>query len=156
MPEGKVLAVGPVLVSRSNGNMDGRHSYPHIAMVDRKYRTPGHWSRTLAVLLPAPLACCRFELEQRHMIPPSNFALRIIVEEDPKLVRKLNADYAYAAPDGGLDTDDRDTLLDVLGNHFTGRLWPRAGSMVATRRYMAELQRAMARARWSVDFFAVV
>jgi hypothetical protein len=49
-------------------------------------------------------------------------ALRIIVEEDPKLVRSLNPYYADAASDGGLDTADRDALLDVLGKHFTGKL----------------------------------
>ena len=60
----------------------------------------------MAVLLPAPLACCRWELERRHMTPPSNFALRFIVEENCKLVRTLNANYAGAAPDGGLDTSE--------------------------------------------------
>jgi hypothetical protein len=88
------------------------------------------------------------------MIPPSNFALRIIVEEEPKLARKLNADYADAAPDGGLDTAVRDALLDVLGKHFTG-LWPRSGGMEAIRPFMAAPQRATAGARRSVDFFAV-
>jgi hypothetical protein len=52
----------------------------------------------LAILQPAPLACCRWELERRQMTPPSNFALRFIVEEDPSLVRQLNARYADAAP----------------------------------------------------------
>jgi hypothetical protein len=66
--------------------------------------------QTLAVLLPAPLACCRFELKQRHMTPPSNFALRIIVEEDPKLVRSLNFRYADAASDGGLLSTRRNKL----------------------------------------------
>ena len=47
-------------------------------------------------VLLAPLACCRLKLEQRHMTPPSNIALRIVVEEDPKLVRSLNAYYADA------------------------------------------------------------
>jgi hypothetical protein len=60
------------------------------------------------MLLPVPLACCRFELAQRDMIPPSNFALRIVVEEEPKLVRSLNAQYADAASDGGLEAADRD------------------------------------------------
>jgi len=89
------------------------------------------------------------------MTPPSNFALRIIVEEDPKLVQRLNAWYADATPDGGLDSVERDALLDVLGRHFTGRPWPRSGGMDATRRFMADLQDAMAAARWSVDVFAV-
>jgi hypothetical protein len=110
--------------------------------------------QTLAVPLPAPLACCRFALERRRMIPPPNFALRIIVEEEPKLVRKLNADYADAAPDGGVDIAARDALLDVLGKHFTG-LWPRSGGMEAIRPFMVAPQRAMARARRSVDFFAL-
>ncbi len=109
----------------------------------------------MAALLAAPLACCRWELEQRHLTPPSNFALRIVVEEDAKLVRRLNASYADAAPDGGLDTVERDALLDVLGRHFTGRPWPRSGGMDATRRFMADLQEAMVAARWSVDVFAV-
>ena len=76
-------------------------------------------------------------------------------EEDPKLVRTLNTHYADAAPDGGLDTVERDALLDVLGKHFIGRLWPRSGGMDATRRFMADLQRAMTRSGWSVNFFAV-
>jgi hypothetical protein len=89
------------------------------------------------------------------MTPPSNFALRIIVEEDPKLVRSLNPYYAGAASDGGLDTADRDALLDVLGKHFTGRLWPRSGGMEATRQFMVELQRAMTKAGRKVEFFAL-
>jgi hypothetical protein len=111
--------------------------------------------KILAILLPAPLACCRFELEQRRMTPPSNIALRIVIEEDPTLVRSLNAYYADAASDGGLDVDERDALLDVLGRHFTGQPWPRSGGMDATRRFMADLQRAMTRAGWTVDLFAV-
>ena len=111
--------------------------------------------KTLVTLLPAPLACCRWELEQRHMTPPSNFALRIVVEEDPKLVRSLNAYYADATPDGGLDIVERDALLDMLGRHFIGQPWPRAGGMDATRRFMAGLQRAMTRAGWTVDLLAV-
>jgi hypothetical protein len=89
------------------------------------------------------------------MMPPTNFALRIVVEEDPKLVRTLNADYADATPDGGLDTVERDALLDVLGQHFTGRPWPRCGGMDATRRFMGDLQRSMTRAGWRVDLLAV-
>jgi hypothetical protein len=68
--------------------------------------------------MTAPLACCRWELERRHMTPPSNFALRVIVEEDRKLVRSLSAIYADAPLDGGLDTSERDALFDVLGLHF--------------------------------------
>jgi hypothetical protein len=109
----------------------------------------------LATLLSAPLACCRWELAQRHMTPPSNIALRIIIEEDPKLVRSLNAYYANAAADGGLDAVEWDALLDALGRHFTGLPWPRSGGMDATRRFMAELQRAMIKAGWTVDLLAV-
>ena len=110
----------------------------------------------MSTLLPAPLACCRWELERRHMSPPSNIALRIVVEDDPALVRALNAGYADAASEGGLDTPEREMLLDVLGRHFTGRPWPRSGGMEATRRFMADLQRAMAAAGWAVDVFAVI
>jgi hypothetical protein len=72
------------------------------------------------------------------------------------LVRTLNATYADAAPDGGLDAVERDALFDVLGLHFTGHLWPRSGSMDATRRFLANLQRAMVTAGWKVDSFAVM
>jgi hypothetical protein len=87
----------------------------------------------LATLLSAPLACCRWELEQRRMMPPSNFVLRIIVEEDPKLVRNLNAHYADAAADGGLEPDERYALFDAIGRHFTGQPWPCSGGMDATQ-----------------------
>jgi hypothetical protein len=55
------------------------------------------------------------------MTPPSNFALRIIIEEDPKLVRTLNARYADAGTDGGLEAVEKDALFDVLAKHFTGQ-----------------------------------
>ena len=109
----------------------------------------------MARLLTAPLSCCRWELERHHMTPPSNFALRIIVEEDRKLVRSLNANYADAPPDGGLDTAERDVLFDLLGLHFTGCLWPRSGGTEATRRLAADLHHAMVAAGWKVDSFAV-
>jgi hypothetical protein len=109
----------------------------------------------LATLLPAPLACCRWELERRHMTPPSNFALRIIIEEDPKLVRTLNARYADAAADGGPEAVEKDALLDVLARHFTGRPWPRSCNMASTRRFMADLQNAMIATRWRVDPLAI-
>jgi hypothetical protein len=109
----------------------------------------------LATLLPTPLACCRWELEQRHMTPPSNFVLRIIVEEDATLVRTLNAHYTDAAADGGLEAVERDALYDVLARHFTGKPWPRSGGMNATRRFMADLQNAMRATRWNADLLAV-
>ena len=89
------------------------------------------------------------------MTPPSNFALRFIVEEDCKLVRTLNASYADAAPDGGLDASERDALFDVLGLHFTGRQWPRSGGTEGTRRFVADLQHGMIAAGWKVNSFAV-
>jgi hypothetical protein len=89
------------------------------------------------------------------MTPPSNFALRIIVEEDSRLVRTLNAHYAEAAPDGGLEPGERDALFDVIGKHFTGRPWPRSGGMDATRRFLAELQQGMIATRWKVDLLAM-
>ncbi len=109
----------------------------------------------LSTLLPAPLACCRCELERRHLIPPSNEALRQIIESDPALVEDLNAYYGDTTLDGGLDKLERELLLDLLARHFTGRLWPRTGGMEATRRFTAEVQRAMAKAGWRVDCFAV-
>jgi hypothetical protein len=89
------------------------------------------------------------------MLPPSNFALRIIIEEDRRLVRDLNARYADASPDGGLETAERDALFDVIGKHFTGRPWPRSGGMDATRRFMAELQTGMTATLWKVDLLAM-
>ena len=108
----------------------------------------------MSTLLPAPLACCRWELDRRHLIPPSNDALRQIIESDPALVDELNAWYGEANPDGGLDKVERELLLDLVARHFTRQLWPRRGGMEATRRFVAELQQAMVRAGWQVDLFA--
>jgi hypothetical protein len=82
-------------------------------------------------------------------------ALRIIVEEDPKLIRTLNAHYGDAAADSGLEPSGKDALFDVLARHFTGRTWPRSGGMDATRRSMTDLQNAMIAARRSVDLMVV-
>ena len=89
------------------------------------------------------------------MIPPSNFILRIIVEEDPSFVRTLNAGYAGAAPDGGLEKAEREALFDVIASHYTGRPWPCSGGMDATRRFLADLQKAMTATRWRVDLLAM-
>jgi hypothetical protein len=136
-------------------DLEGRHSYNHIDGLGPERSRTRPLELTLAVLLPAPLACCRWELERRHMTPPSNFALRFIVEEDCKLVRTLNAGYADAAPDGGLDAPEREALFDVLGLHFTGRQWPRSGGTKVARRYLADLQHGMITAGWKVDSFAM-
>jgi hypothetical protein len=88
------------------------------------------------------------------MMPPSDFALRIIVEQDAKLVRTLNTNYGGAAADGGLEPVEKDALLDILARHFTGQPWPRSGGMDATRRFMADLQNAMIATRWNADLLA--
>jgi hypothetical protein len=116
---------------------------------------PGAQENRVSTLLSAPLACCRWELERRHMVPASNDALRQIIETAPGLVETLNEYYGDAAPDGGLDKVERELLLDLLARHFTRQPWPRTGGMDATRRFMATLQRAMAAAGWKVDAFAV-
>lgn len=89
------------------------------------------------------------------MMPPSNIALRIVVEEDATLVRRLNANYGDAEADGGLEPAERDALFDAVGRHFIGRRWPRVGGMEATRQFMADLQRALRKAGWAVDVFAL-
>ncbi len=61
----------------------------------------------MSILLPGPLACCRWELERRQMVLPSNDALRQIIERDTDLVDALNEFYGDATPDGGLDKVER-------------------------------------------------
>jgi hypothetical protein len=78
-----------------------------------------------------------------------------VVEEDSALVRALNRSYADAAPDGGLEAVERDALLDVVARHFLGRPWPQGGGIEASRQFWVELQRAMMKAGWRVDLFAV-
>jgi hypothetical protein len=109
----------------------------------------------VVTLLPATLRCCRWELERRRMIPPSNIALRMVVEEDPRLVRRLNTNYGEAEADGGLDVAERDALFDAVGRHFVGEPWPRSGGVDATRQFIVKLQREMKKTGWVVDFFAL-
>jgi hypothetical protein len=109
----------------------------------------------VSILLAAPLACCRWELEHRQMVPPSNDALRQVIERDSDLVETLNEFYGDATPDGGLDKVERELLLDLLGRHYTGQLWPRTGGMEATRKFMSGLRRAMIAAGWKMDGFAL-
>ena len=72
----------------------------------------------MSTLLSAPLASCRWELERRQMVPPSNDALRQIIETDTDLVDTLNEFYGDAAADGGLDKIERELLLDLLSSAF--------------------------------------
>ena len=133
--------------------MERKHLSLHVTQQARPLEQPAS-EITLATLLPIPLACCWWELKQRHMTPPSNFALRITVEEDAELVRTLNTNYGGAAADGGLEAVEKDALFDVVARHFTGHPWPRSGSMDATRRFLTDLQNAMLSARWNVDLLA--
>jgi hypothetical protein len=89
------------------------------------------------------------------MVPPSNEALRQIIEQDADLVEVLNEYYGDATADGGLDKVERELLLDLLGRHFTGQLWPRTGGVEATKRFMAALQRSMRAGGWKMDAFAL-
>jgi hypothetical protein len=59
------------------------------------------------------------------------------------MVRRPSAYYADAALDGGLDTVEREALIDVLGRHFTGQPRPRTGGADAACPFMARFQRAM-------------
>jgi hypothetical protein len=73
------------------------------------------------------------------MVPPSNEALRQIVERDADLVDSLNEFYGDAAADGGLDKVERELLLDLLARHSScgrapagwtqrGASWPRCSA----------------------------
>ena len=83
------------------------------------------------------------------------FLLRIVIEEDPKLVRSLNRRYVDTTTEGGLEAIEKDALLDVISRHFVGQPWPRSGSMDATRSFMVRLQSAMSAAKWKADLLVV-
>ena len=110
---------------------------------------------SLAILLSAPLACCRRELEYRRIVTLSGLLLPIAIEEDPKLVRRLNRRCVDTATEGGLEPIEKDVLLDVISRHFIGQPWPRSGSVDATRSLMARLQSAMTAAKWKADLLVV-
>lgn len=59
------------------------------------------------------------------MIPPNRDAVRAIVEKDTNFVNTILEIYPTATKEFGLDTAERDTLLYLVANHFTGRDWPR-------------------------------
>jgi hypothetical protein len=141
--------------ARAEFSVDWRRANPHMDGHAGTLQPPRLREIRLTTLLSAPLACCRWELERRHMVPASNDALRLIIETAPDLVATLNEYYGEAAPDGGLDKVEREKLLDLLARHFAGQSWPRTGGMDTTRRFMAALQRAMSAAGWKVDGFAV-
>jgi hypothetical protein len=61
----------------------GMHSAPHKGCCDPDRIWHPSPEKTLARLMTAPLTGCRWEFERRHMTPPSNFALRVIVEGVP-------------------------------------------------------------------------
>jgi hypothetical protein len=70
-----------------------------------------------------PLACCKAELAARNVRPPSDQALAEVIEEDQEFTEILND--CYNGPDtSGLDTAEREILLDTIGLRFAGGHWP--------------------------------
>ena len=64
----------------ANFAWNGHGPNPILVPTRPHYATICPLEMPVSVLLPAPLTCCRWELERRHMVPPSNDALRQVIE----------------------------------------------------------------------------
>lgn len=74
------------------------------------------------------LACCLYETINRGIVPASVAAFQKVVEEDEEFVDELNEYYPDDRKgqkvDLGLDTRERDILMEILALHFAERNWP--------------------------------
>jgi hypothetical protein len=74
------------------------------------------------VVKDAPLSCCLVELAQRGMMPASPEQVTRILASDPSYCDRLN--HLYVTAEDGLDTREREELLDIVARHLAGRVWP--------------------------------
>jgi len=70
-------------------------------------------------------------------------------------IRTLNAHYARAVADGGLEPDEQNVLFDALNRYYSGQPWPRAGGTDATMQFVADLRNAMIATRWNLDLLTM-
>jgi hypothetical protein len=74
------------------------------------------------------LACCLCETINQGIVPASVAAFQRIVEEDAEFVDELNEYYRDdrkgQVVDLGLDTRERDILMEIVALRFAGRNWP--------------------------------
>jgi hypothetical protein len=95
-----------------------------------------------------PLACCRAEIENLGLAPPDDAALIAVIETDQELVAQLN-EYYTGDGESGLDTAEREWLLDVVAIHFTKRAWPaNMEANDAATEFMQDLTAAAMDADW--------
>lgn len=107
-------------------------------MVDARNASSPEQSPANILRLPdATIRRCAGEITRRmRLVAPSLDEVRTIIEKEPKLVNSLtsydppesdttNADEGEAK---GLDTYERDWVMDMVGNHFAGRDAPCFGT----------------------------
>jgi hypothetical protein len=100
---------------------------------------------------PIPLACCKAELEARNLRPPNDEALAQLIEEDQEFTQTLND--CYNGPDqSGLDTAEREELLEIIGFKFAGSHWPcNFDSQDYTRQFAQRLVTNAEAAGWVIE-----
>lgn len=77
----------------------------------------------MAKVKAIPLKCCLWELSKRKLVPPNDRALSRIIEEDQEFTKKLNRYYKDTS-ELGLDTFEREELLEIVGQKFAKMSWP--------------------------------
>jgi hypothetical protein len=100
---------------------------------------------------PIPLACCRAELNARNLRAPSDAELAKLIEADQELTQILND--CYNGPDeSGLDTAEREQLLEIIGFKFAGSHWPcNFDSEDYTRQFAKRLVANAEAAGWLIE-----
>lgn len=104
------------------------------------------------------LGCCVTEVLNRGIIPESPGALQAILETSGEFIEIMNAFYpdpgeGTGPHDLGLDTADREWVMEIIALHFTGRSWPCNGDHPFDRvKFLAALIDALGREGWSHHF----
>lgn len=100
--------------------------------------------------------CMNVIRERMALLPPSPEAVRAILEQDrcDSLVEAL-VRYGEPSPQeldtAGLDTYERDWLIDIIADHFVGRESPlNMHSQEYTNAFVRDLVRNAAKAGWTI------
>lgn len=100
------------------------------------------------------LACCLNILDSFCNFQPTADQLRVVIEKYPAFMMDMNTFYTTVDPKHGMDTQDREELLDVLSLHFMSRHWPLYGermTRVEMDEFSNQLTEAVKRSGWKVN-----
>ncbi len=103
----------------------------------------------MAKLTDVALACCVLHYQDHlGLIAPDDEVVRTMVEKSNWFVENMNENYSDAT--STLDTEDRETLWDIISQEYLHRSWPSFGENANMPAFWDQLVAASTVAGWKL------